>query len=124
VARAVALFRSSARQQVRLPQLLCPFSGPLIFFPCVERRPWQTLRTSTCVAAPLSYAALAHATQRAIEMVQRAIDEDNKQNYAEAYRQYQNALDYFMLAMKCACARATAAWTVAEALEQTRRTTG
>jgi hypothetical protein len=33
--------------------------------------------------------------------VQRAIDEDTKQNYAEAYKQYQNALDYFMLAMKC-----------------------
>lgn len=40
-------------------------------------------------------------TQRAIEIVQRAIDEDVKQNYAEAYKQYQNALDYFMLAMKC-----------------------
>ncbi|KAF7319728.1 AAA-domain-containing protein [Mycena kentingensis (nom. inval.)] len=37
---------------------------------------------------------------RAIEIVQRAIDEDVKQNYAEAYKQYQNALDYFMLAMK------------------------
>jgi hypothetical protein len=34
-------------------------------------------------------------------MVQKAIDEDTKQNYAEAYKQYQNALDYFMLAMKC-----------------------
>jgi hypothetical protein len=85
----------------------CPLSGPLIGFSYVERRPWRTLRTSTCVAAPLSYVTLAHATQRAIEMVQRAIDEDNKQNYAEAYRQYQNALDYFMLAMKCACAHAT-----------------
>jgi vacuolar protein-sorting-associated protein 4 len=39
--------------------------------------------------------------QRAIEIVQRAIDEDVKQNYAEAYKGYQNALDYFMLAMKC-----------------------
>ncbi|KAF7306243.1 AAA-domain-containing protein [Mycena indigotica] len=37
---------------------------------------------------------------RAIEIVQKAIDEDVKQNYAEAYKQYQNALDYFMLAMK------------------------
>ncbi|CAK5279769.1 unnamed protein product [Mycena citricolor] len=37
---------------------------------------------------------------RAIEIVQRAIDEDVKQNYAEAYKQYQNSLDYFMLAMK------------------------
>lgn len=34
-------------------------------------------------------------------MVQRAIDEDVNQNYAEAYRQYQNSLDYFMLALKC-----------------------
>ena len=37
----------------------------------------------------------------AIETVQRAIDEDVKQNYAEAYKQYQNSLDYFMLALKC-----------------------
>ncbi|EIN13123.1 AAA-domain-containing protein [Punctularia strigosozonata HHB-11173 SS5] len=37
---------------------------------------------------------------RAIELVQRAIDEDLKQNYAEAYKQYQNSLDYFMLALK------------------------
>ncbi|KAF9466946.1 AAA-domain-containing protein [Collybia nuda] len=37
---------------------------------------------------------------RAIEIVQRAIDEDTKQNYAEACRQYQNSLDYFMLALK------------------------
>jgi vacuolar protein-sorting-associated protein 4 len=33
--------------------------------------------------------------------VQRAIDDDVKQNYPEAYRQYQNSLDYFMLALKC-----------------------
>ncbi|KAI0271710.1 P-loop containing nucleoside triphosphate hydrolase protein [Gloeopeniophorella convolvens] len=37
---------------------------------------------------------------RAIELVQIAIEEDKKQNYAEAYKQYQNALDYFMLALK------------------------
>ncbi|TFK44629.1 AAA-domain-containing protein [Crucibulum laeve] len=37
---------------------------------------------------------------RAIEIVQKAIDEDVKQNYAEAYKYYQNALDYFMLALK------------------------
>ncbi|GJJ13938.1 hypothetical protein Clacol_008195 [Clathrus columnatus] len=41
-----------------------------------------------------------NALERAIEMVQRAIDEDVNQNYAEAYRQYQNSLDYFMLALK------------------------
>lgn len=34
-------------------------------------------------------------------MVQRAIDEDVNQNYSEAYKQYQNSLDYFMLALKC-----------------------
>jgi len=33
--------------------------------------------------------------------VQIAIDEDKKQSYPEAYKQYQNALDYFMLALKC-----------------------
>lgn len=33
--------------------------------------------------------------------MQIAIDEDKKQNYPEAYKQYQNALDYFMLALKC-----------------------
>ncbi|KAH9043881.1 AAA-domain-containing protein [Lactarius pseudohatsudake] len=37
---------------------------------------------------------------RAIELVQIAIDEDKKQNYPEAYKHYQNALDYFMLALK------------------------
>ncbi|KAI3998357.1 hypothetical protein K525DRAFT_158061, partial [Schizophyllum commune Loenen D] len=37
---------------------------------------------------------------RAIDMVKSAIDEDVKQNYAEAYKLYQNALDYFMLALK------------------------
>ncbi|KAF8060835.1 P-loop containing nucleoside triphosphate hydrolase protein [Lyophyllum atratum] len=30
----------------------------------------------------------------------RAIDDDVKQNYAEAYKSYMNALDYFMLALK------------------------
>ncbi|KIJ21278.1 hypothetical protein PAXINDRAFT_94923 [Paxillus involutus ATCC 200175] len=37
---------------------------------------------------------------KAIEIVQRAIDEDVKQNYAESYKQYMNSLDYFMLAQK------------------------
>ncbi|KIO28383.1 hypothetical protein M407DRAFT_182013 [Tulasnella calospora MUT 4182] len=37
---------------------------------------------------------------RAIEIVQKAIDEDTNQNYAEAYKQYQNSLDYFMMALK------------------------
>ncbi|KIP01977.1 hypothetical protein PHLGIDRAFT_96457 [Phlebiopsis gigantea 11061_1 CR5-6] len=37
---------------------------------------------------------------RAVALVQTAIEEDSKQNYAEAYKQYSNALDYFMLALK------------------------
>ncbi|KAH7922405.1 AAA-domain-containing protein [Leucogyrophana mollusca] len=37
---------------------------------------------------------------KAIEIVQRAIEEDVKQNYPEAYKQYMNSLDYFMLAQK------------------------
>ncbi|KAH7104695.1 katanin p60 ATPase domain-containing protein [Auriculariales sp. MPI-PUGE-AT-0066] len=37
---------------------------------------------------------------RAIQIVQKAIDEDLKLNYAEAYKQYMNSLDYFMLALK------------------------
>ncbi|KAF8588442.1 AAA-domain-containing protein [Ramaria rubella] len=44
--------------------------------------------------------ANTNALDRAIEMVQRAIDEDVNQNYSEAYKQYQNSLDYFMLALK------------------------
>jgi MIT (microtubule interacting and transport) domain len=42
-----------------------------------------------------------HAVQRAIELVKLAIIEDEKHNYADAYKVYQNALDYFMLAFKC-----------------------
>ncbi|KAL7411502.1 ATPase [Mrakia frigida] len=37
---------------------------------------------------------------KAIEIVQKAIDADVKQEYEEAYKQYQNSLDYFMMAMK------------------------
>ena len=42
-----------------------------------------------------------NAVQRAIELVKLAIIEDEKHNYADAYKIYQNALDYFMLAFKC-----------------------
>ncbi|KAI9462736.1 P-loop containing nucleoside triphosphate hydrolase protein [Boletus coccyginus] len=37
---------------------------------------------------------------KAIEIVQRAIEDDVNQNYAESYKQYMNSLDYFMLAQK------------------------
>ncbi len=42
-----------------------------------------------------------YRSQRAIEIVQRAIEEDKANNYDEAYKLYSNALDYFMLALKC-----------------------
>ncbi|KAF9074043.1 AAA-domain-containing protein [Rhodocollybia butyracea] len=42
----------------------------------------------------------SNSLDRAIEIVQKAIDEDVKQNYDAAYKQYMNSLDYFMLAMK------------------------
>lgn len=57
------------------------------------------------VNGSLHLSVLTMHLQRAIEMVQRAIDEDVNQNYPEAYKQYQNALDYFMLALKCVLAR-------------------
>ena len=34
--------------------------------------------------------------------MQGAIEADKKQDYDEAYKLYSNALDYFMLALKCA----------------------
>ena len=34
--------------------------------------------------------------------MQGAIEADKKQEYDEAYKLYSNALDYFMLALKCA----------------------
>ncbi|KAF5356273.1 hypothetical protein D9756_004362 [Leucocoprinus leucothites] len=37
---------------------------------------------------------------RAVDIVQKAIDEDLKHNYQDAYKFYQNSLDYFMLALK------------------------
>lgn len=44
---------------------------------------------------------MIHTVQRAIELVKLAIVEDERHNYADAYKNYQNALDYFMLALKC-----------------------
>ncbi|KAH8828655.1 P-loop containing nucleoside triphosphate hydrolase protein [Flagelloscypha sp. PMI_526] len=43
---------------------------------------------------------MAQHLDKAIDIVQIAIDEDAKQNYAEAYKLYQNSLDYFMVALK------------------------
>ncbi|KAE8227590.1 hypothetical protein CF326_g7508, partial [Tilletia indica] len=49
---------------------------------------------------PNSTMANANFLDKGIEIVQKAIDEDVKQNYVEAYKQYQNALEYFMMALK------------------------
>jgi len=39
--------------------------------------------------------------QRAIGFVQQATEEDQRQNFAEAFRLYQLALEYFMHYLKC-----------------------
>lgn len=49
----------------------------------------------------LVYVKTKTDSQRAIELVQQAIVEDERHNYPEAYKKYQNSLDYFMLALKC-----------------------
>lgn len=37
---------------------------------------------------------------KAIGIVKDAIEQDTKQNYQEAYKLYQNSLDFFLLALK------------------------
>lgn len=44
---------------------------------------------------------LIDVTEKAISIVQSAIDADSQQKFSEAVKLYQNALDYFMLALKC-----------------------
>jgi len=39
--------------------------------------------------------------QKAIDIVKKAIEEDEKKEYQEAYRLYQQSLEYFMMALKC-----------------------
>lgn len=39
--------------------------------------------------------------RKAIDIVSRATEEDRKENFEEAYRLYQSALEYFMTALKC-----------------------
>jgi vacuolar protein-sorting-associated protein 4 len=45
--------------------------------------------------------ATADFLQKAIDIVQKAIEADNGGRYDEAYKQYFNGLDYFMMAIKC-----------------------
>ena len=60
--------------------------------------------------------------------MQGAIEADKKQEYDEAYKLYSNALDYFMLALKCASlvplARRMLTRGRAPRAVQTRRTSG
>jgi vacuolar protein-sorting-associated protein 4 len=62
----------------------------------------------------------SNTLQKAIDIVQRAIDEDSKENWPEAYKQYNNALDYFMLAIKCKLSPMECAITLAEPLKMRR----
>ncbi len=39
--------------------------------------------------------------EKAIEIVRKATEEDGKGNFEEAYKLYQNSLEYFMAALKC-----------------------
>jgi vacuolar protein-sorting-associated protein 4 len=45
--------------------------------------------------------ATADFLQKAIDIVQKAIEADTAGRYEEAYRQYYNGLEYFMTALKC-----------------------
>lgn len=45
--------------------------------------------------------ATADFLQKAIDIVQKAIEADTAGRYEEAYKQYFNGLDYFMMAIKC-----------------------
>ena len=65
---------------------------------------------------------LTRHRQRAIDIVKNAIEEDQKQNYEEAYKLYSNSLDYFMLALKCACTLSSdvPVWAEAPQMRRTR----
>ena len=39
--------------------------------------------------------------QKAIELVKKATDADNAENYEEALHLYEHAIDYFLHALKC-----------------------
>jgi len=63
------------------------------------------LDVSAPYRGPIWGAHTGSCPQRAISIVNGAIEEDVKQNYAEALKQYQFSLDYFVLALKCVCVR-------------------
>ncbi|CAO1620459.1 unnamed protein product [Sympodiomycopsis kandeliae] len=59
-----------------------------------------TIRLQVRNSRSLINMANSNFLDKAIDIVKQAIDEDTKQNYQEAYKLYQNSLDYFMMAMK------------------------
>lgn len=91
------------RVAAEAPGGLCPLRPPLRH----DRRPWLVVVLPLCprvlamAQSDFLNVRLTCLPQRAIDIVQRAIDEDVKHNYQEAYVQYQNSLDYFMMAIKC-----------------------
>lgn len=59
-------------------------------------------------AAPGPGAHGAHGappSQKAIDLVTKATEEDKAKNYEEALRLYQHAVEYFLHAIKCECGR-------------------
>lgn len=46
---------------------------------------------------------LSSLTQKAIDLVTKATEEDKNKNYEEALRLYQHAVEYFLHAIKCEC---------------------
>lgn len=47
----------------------------------------------------------APASQKAIDLVTKATEEDKAKNYEEALRLYQHAVEYFLHAIKCESGR-------------------
>lgn len=52
----------------------------------------------------------AFTQQKAIEIVKKATDEDQKGNYEEALKNYMHSLEYFMAAVKCKSATHSHDW--------------
>jgi hypothetical protein len=47
------------------------------------------------------FALISLTNKKAIEIVRNATEQDSAGNFEEAYKLYQNSLEYFMMAMKC-----------------------
>ncbi|KAF9482377.1 hypothetical protein BDN70DRAFT_991172 [Pholiota conissans] len=61
------------------------------------------MSSTTATTTPLATTTPAtnpNFLDKGIDLVRKAIDEDTKHNYSEAYKYYKDSLDYFMLALK------------------------